>query len=338
MDFYFPGDIKKTILNRVYVLPGDITWPNWGLTDNLFDELVQTIKTVIHSAAVVKHYGGYDQFEKVNVGGTERLAEFCRQGNKRFHYISTTSVSGYYLVDQNQGQKAFTENDLYIGQHYYENVYVRSKFEAENLILQNMTKGLNATIHRIGVLSGRYLDGQFQANINDNALYNRLRSIIQLGFVQEEYQSLEIELSPVDYCSRAIILLAGIEESNQHIFHVCNHKTIHMSDLADAANKYGYTIQNLNRIDFEEKVKEVQTDPYRRDLLTGIINDFSINRSIGLQNFPIIDSSITVEFLHQLDFEWPEVNHEYLEKLIHYMESIGFIVKNETLPLEFQLL
>ncbi|MBP1761041.1 MAG: amino acid adenylation domain protein, partial [Firmicutes bacterium] len=166
------------------------------------------------------------------------------------------------------GQRVFTENDLYIGQHYYENVYVRSKFEAENLILQHMTKGINATIHRIGVLAGRYSDGQFQANINDNALYNRLRSIIQLGFVQREYQTMDIELSPVDYCSRAIVLLACIEESNCHIFHVFNHKTIRLTNLTEAAHKCGYPIETLNRSDFENKIKEIQTDPYRRDLLT----------------------------------------------------------------------
>jgi amino acid adenylation domain-containing protein/thioester reductase-like protein len=335
LDFYFPGAIIHAVLKRVHVYHGDITLPNWGLIDSQFKELDQTINTVIHSAALVKHYGGYNQFEQVNVNGTKSILDFCMQGNKRFHYISTTSVSGYYLVNQNTGQRVFTENDLYIGQHYYENVYVRSKFEAENLILQHMTKGINATIHRIGVLAGRYSDGQFQANINDNALYNRLRSIIQLGFVQRDYQTMNIELSPVDYCSRAIVLLASIEESNCHIFHVFNHKTIRLTDLTEAAHKCGYPIETLNRSDYENKIKEIQTDPYRRDLLTGIINDFSINRSIGLQNFPLIDSGITAQYLHQLGFEWPEVNYEYLEKLIRYMESIGFIIQSDTLALEF---
>jgi thioester reductase-like protein len=336
VDFYFPGDIKYAILKRMHVYPGDITLPNWGMEDSQINELNQKINTVIHSAALVKHYGGYDQFEKVNVNGTKSILDFCMQGNKRFHYISTTSVSGYYLVIQNMDHAVFTENDFYIGQNYYENVYVRSKFEAENLILQYMTKGLKATIHRIGVVTGRYLDGQFQANINDNGFYNRLKSIIQLGFVPEEYRTLDFELSPVDYCSRAIVLLSEIEESNCHIFHVSNPKTIHLTDLTEAAHKCGYPIEILNRSDYGDKIKEIQTDPYRRDLLTGIINDFSINRFIGLQNFPIIDSSITVEFLRQLGFEWPEISCEHIERLIHYMESIGFIVKSKTLALAFQ--
>ncbi|HWQ75836.1 MAG TPA: amino acid adenylation domain-containing protein [Syntrophomonas sp.] len=326
LDFYFPGKINSAMLKRLNVYPGDIAQPGWGLDSSQLAELGRKINTVIHSAAIVKHYGGYEEFEKVNVNGTRSIVEFCRQGNKALHYISTTSVSGYYLVD-NPGQTMFTENDFYIGQHYYENVYVRSKFEAEDFILHHMNKGLNAAIYRIGVLAGRYSDGKFQANIKDNALYNRLRSIIQLGFAPEEYQTLDIELSPVDYCSRAIVLLAGIEESNCHIFHVFNHKTIRLADLAAACQQCGYPITNLNRNDYVNKIKEIQADPDRRDLLTGIINDFSINHSPGLQNFPVIDSGITVEYLRQLGFEWPEISDAYIRRLIHYMESSGFVVK-----------
>lgn len=329
LDFYFPGEIKPTDLKRVHVYPGDITLPNWGLDDVQFNELSQVIDTVFHSAAKVRHYGGYEEFERVNVNGTRSIIEFCLRGNKRMHYVSTISVSGYYLVRQNLDHTVFTENDFYIGQHYYENVYVRSKFEAENLILQHMAKGLNATIHRIGVVSGRYTDGKFQTNIHDNALYNRLRSIIGLGIVQDEYHNLELELSPVDYCSRAIVLLSGIEESNRHIFHVFNHKTMHLTDLIDAAGKCGYPIVSMPQEDYEARIKEIHTDPCQRELLMGIINDFSINRSIGLQSFPIIDSSVTVEYLRQLGFEWPQISRGYIERLIRYMESIGFIVNKD---------
>lgn len=326
LDFYFSGAIiDDDMLARIHVYPGDITLPNWGLDDNQFNQLSRSIQTVIHNAAIVKHYGGYDQFEKVNVNGTKRMVEFCMQGNKRLHYISTTSVSGYYLVGQNPEQTVFTENDFYIGQHYYENVYVRSKFEAENIILQSIRKGLHGTIYRIGVLTGRYKDGQFQPNIHDNALYNRLRSIIQLGFAPEDYQAMDIEFSPVDYCSRAIVLLSELKESNRRIFHVFNHKTIRLMDLKKAIQKCGYPIVNLSRNEYENKIKEIQSDPSRRDLLTGIINDYNMSRSVGMQDFPVTDSGITITYLRQLGFEWPEVDTAYLEKLIRYMESIGFI-------------
>jgi amino acid adenylation domain-containing protein/thioester reductase-like protein len=335
LDFYFPGEFRPDVMQRVKVFTGDISLPNWGMEIHQLEELNHKINTVIHSAAKVRHYGGYEEFEKVNVNGTRSIVEFCRQGNQRLHYISTTSVSGYYLVPQNLGNAVFTENDFYIGQHYYENVYVRSKFEAENLILQNIEKGLNATIHRIGVVAGRYSDGKFQANINDNALYNRLRSIIQLGFVQEEYNSLELELSPVDCCSQAIVLLSQIAEGNRKIFHIFNPNTMCLSDLIHAAYECGYSIATMSSDEYQTEIKEIYADPYRRDLLMGIINDFNISRSIGLQDSPRIESSITVEYLSKLGFKWPEIDSEYLRKLIRYMESIGFIVIKESAGLLF---
>lgn len=334
LEFYFPSELTN-VLNRIHVVPGDITLDNWGLTLREYNDLFEKINTVVHSAAKVRHYGGYDEFEKVNVLGTKSLIDFCTQGNKRFHYISTTSVSGRYLVRQNLGDIVFTENDFYIGQHYHENVYVRSKFEAENLILHNIKRGLNATIYRIGVLAGRYSDGQFQANINDNGLYNRLRSVIQLGFIQEEFLAQELELSPVDYCSRAIVLLTEIKESSQHIFHIFHHDAVHLLQLIEASKKSGFPIEILKAEQFENEIKKIYADPHRKDLLTGIINDLNFSRSIGLQHSPTIDSSITREYLQQLGFEWPEVNFEYLEKVIKYMKSISFIVDIGLLELDF---
>lgn len=327
IDFYFPEEKTAEWWERVHVIPGDITLPNWGLDEAQMAELESALNTVFHCAANVKHYGGYKEFEEVNVNGTRSIVEFCLKNNKRLHHMSTTSVSGYYLVRQNIENQMFTENDFYIGQRYYENVYVRSKFEAENLILQFMAEGLNATIHRIGVLSGRYTDGKFQPNIYDNALYNRLRSILQMGFVQEDYSNLDLEFSPVDYCSRAIVMLSLIEESNQHVFHILNHNTMRLSDFIIAAYKCGYPIEIMAREDYEERIKRIHADPFQQELLTGIINDVNMSRSKGGQSFPIIESRITVEYLRQLGFEWPVISNEYIQRIISYMESTGFIDK-----------
>ena len=68
--------------------------------------------------------------------------------NKRLIHLSSISVSGNYLVKQNNRNINFSENDLYIGQHYTDNVYVHSKFEAEKVIIEYMKKGLNAQILR----------------------------------------------------------------------------------------------------------------------------------------------------------------------------------------------
>lgn len=324
LDFYFPS-LTESEDKRIHVLCGDITEDNWGLSSDQYSLLTRQIQTVFHCAAKVRHYGGYTEFEKVNVEGTRTIINFCRNHQKTMHYISTTSVSGRYLVKQNLGDVTFTENDFYIGQHYYENVYVRSKFEAENLILKAMHEGLNGTIYRIGLLTGRYTDGCFQANIHDNAFYNRIKSIIQLGVIPDNFENQELELSPVDYCSRAIILLAGLPESDKHIFHIFNHKTLTVGKFIEAVGNYGYKIQCCNRSEFEQYIRSILSDPKRSADLTGIINDLILNKTIGLQDSPETDSSITIRYLSLLGFEWPEITFEYINKLLEHMQSVGFI-------------
>lgn len=36
----------------------------------------------------------------------------------------------------------------------------------------------------------------------------------------------------------------------------------------EAAYQCSYPIENLKKSDYEDKIKEIQTDPYQRDLLT----------------------------------------------------------------------
>jgi thioester reductase-like protein len=232
------------------------------------------------------------------------------------------------LVKQDLGDAVFSENDFFIGQHYYENVYVRSKFEAENIILSAMNDGLTATIYRVGMLSGRYSDGHFQANIQDNGLYNRMKSVILLRAIPEDLLKQELEYTPVDYCSRAIILLAKINENKNKIFHIFNDKMILVSQFIEASKLCGFDIQIQDAGSFNDYLKKIICDRENTWALTGIINDLNLTKTIGLQHSPEIASEITCQYLQQLGFKWPDIDLPYLIKVINYMESIGFLKKN----------
>ena len=329
LDFHFSGQFINEIGKRIKIVNGDITLDMWGLSVKQYNQLVKIIDNVFHTAAKVSHYGSYDEFEKVNVFATQQIVDFCLNTDKMFHYVSSTSVSGKYLVMQNQENTIFSEQDFFIGQHYYENVYVRSKFEAENLILKAMPLGLRACIYRIGVLAGRYSDGHFQINIKDNAMYNRLRSIILTEVIPQEFIDLELELTPVDYCSKAITLLAGIKNSQGQIFHLFNHNNFCLPQLVKAAALCGYQVAVKKGKSYDKHVQKIFLDPVKRDFLTGIINDVNVNKTVGISDFPIITSDKTQNQLKQLGFKWPKPDIPYLVKILQYMELVGFISKYE---------
>ena len=74
----------------------------------------------------------------------KNIIAFAKEANASINHISTTSVSGNYLV-KNSLKHDFTENDFYIGQNYKDNVYVRTKFEAEEEMLKEVEKLRKAT-------------------------------------------------------------------------------------------------------------------------------------------------------------------------------------------------
>ena len=179
LNFYFKDLKIKDYADRLNIISGDLLKSNFGVSDYKYTNLGKNIDCVIDTAAIVKHYGDYKLFHDLNVLGTKRVINFCTKYNIPLHYVSTLSVSGYGLV--NCPKSTFTENDFFIGQSYMDNVYVRSKFEAEKLILDSCKdENLIANIYRVGNITNRFSDGYFQKNYFDNAFINRLTAFINL--------------------------------------------------------------------------------------------------------------------------------------------------------------
>ena len=326
--FYFKKDISKLINNRIFILNGNISKQNIDLSNQNVEILKQNVSTFIHTAAIVKHYGNFEQFENINIEGTRNVADLAFILEKRLIHISSVSVSGNYLVKQDNRNIEFSENNLYIGQKYTDNVYVHSKFEAEKIVLEYMQKGLNAQIQRIGILSGRLSDGIFQENITENAFYSRIKSMITLGCVSNSMLNQEIEFTPIDVCTKAIVALAKNNIADNKIYHLYNHNFAKIDDIVQVLNNLGYKIEIVTDNDFQNKILEFSKSEKAKDLL-GIINDldYKNNSSISINyNFTVkISSEYTQKYLHLLKCDWNLTNTAYIKKLIKYMKDVNFI-------------
>ena len=157
MHYYFGTKYDKLIDNRIHIIQGDITANGFGLNQDELFKLGNAVNIIINSVAKVSHYGSYSEFYNVNVKSVEKIVDFANTFKKRIFHISTLSVSGNALVDQHYAKQNFEkevryrENDFYIGQSL-ENVYVRSKFEAERKIFDSILNGTDAYILRMGNL------------------------------------------------------------------------------------------------------------------------------------------------------------------------------------------
>lgn len=327
-NYYFNESLEPYLNSRVLVYNGQITLSDFGLSAEQLNDICNNINTIIHTAAIVKHYGSFEQFKSANIDGTKRLAEFSYLNKKRLIHISSISVSGNYLVRQDNQNVDFTENDLYIGQHYTNNVYVNSKFDAEKIVYSFMEKGLTAEVLRVGILAGRYEDGYFQKNIADNAFYSRIKSLIDLKKVSNSMLEQQIEFTPVDLCAKAIVLLAKTKIAENKVYHLYNHKLTSIKHVLDCLEQIDINIETISEKDFETHVLKLSKDEGTRKTLKGIINDISFtdnNLSLNYGFTVNVSSEFTINLLKKLGFIWPEVDDIYLHKLLEHMRKVNFI-------------
>jgi len=325
LESYFPNDYINIDYSRIFVIRGDISSSKFGVEKQVYENLGKNIDLLIHTAAIVKYFGDYEEFNKVNVMGTEVCSKFCMKFNTPLAYMSTLGVSGNYLVAQEHHEAIFTEDDFYIGQKYMDNVYTRSKFEAEKLLYQNVEHGLIVNIFRLGNLTGRYSDGHFQLNAHENAFCNTLRSLIGLGAVNREVLERKAEFTPVDHCSKAIITLLNVEKLSSRVYHIFNHNLISFNIMLELFSTSGINIEIVDNDDFSQYIDEIASDSKRKKLLVGIINDLDTNNFLDFGSFVNINSMITIDNLKQLGFEWTKVDDVYLSKIIKHMKTKGYI-------------
>ena len=320
LKFYF-GD-KYDFSERIKVLCADISEKDFGLDENNYNLLIKNVKTVINSAASVKHYGSYEYFHKSNVKTTENMINFCLQANAKYIHISTLSVSGNSFADDfNKNFSAdtinFKENDFYVNQPL-DNVYARSKFIAEKLVLNAVQNGLQANIMRMGNLTNRYSDGKFQKNYSSNAFLKRMKAILEIGIIPDYLLGVYAEFTPVDEAARAVMSIVRNFNMENTIFHINNDKIVYLDDLVKLIQYVGIKINIADSETFINTMQEKHT-------LSAFINDLDENNKLNYESKIHIDNKFTVAYLKKLGFEWSQIDVEYVRRYIDYFKKIGYL-------------
>ena len=320
--FYFN---RKLPIDRLTLIDSDITKQNLGLGVKKYKELGQSVDLAINCAANVKYYGDYDKFKKINVDVAQNLFDLCIDNNVQLVHISTTGVSGNYLVNQQKNYNNFDENDFYIGQQYDENVYIRTKFEAEKLIYEKAKEGLPVTIFRVGNLTGRYLDGGFQQNFENNAFYNILMMILKYHILPNTMINEFLEFTPVDYCAKSIFDLVCNVETDKYVFHLFNENYISVSDLLKIFENFGFETSILSGNEFKQRIVALSNRYPEENILKGIVNDLDDNLGLSFSSTVNQKNLNTNNCLETLNFKWPEINEEYVEKIINYLRKKKYL-------------
>jgi nucleoside-diphosphate-sugar epimerase len=121
--------------------------------------LFQGMDAVVHLAALTDAANSLERRDEVmdiNLNGTYRVAEACRENHCRLFFPSTTSVYGVQegLVDETCRNLA------------PQSPYAESKLAAEGHLLEMRTKGLQVVICRLGTIFGPSVGMRFHTAVN----------------------------------------------------------------------------------------------------------------------------------------------------------------------------
>ena len=324
--FYFGKKAFNKYKKRMIILKGDITMKNMGMSQENIDIVKNKIDTIINSGALVKHYGESKLFEDINVLGTQNVVDFCKENKKRLFHISTISVSGNgEKIEnvENLENKTFTEKNLYIDQKI-NGIYTFSKFKAEYIVLNAISQGLDAMILRVGNITNRYSDGVFQRNFKDNAFAKRIKSFIELGYFPDYFLGHEIELTPVDLCSEAIIKLLYYK-SNSNVLHIYNTNLLSIKLFVDLLHELNINITPVSNKIMVDKITTILEDNDKKDIISGIIYDLDNNKNLVYTSNISLNSNFSNKYLSKIGFSWKKVNKHYLKRCLKYFNKIGFI-------------
>lgn len=322
LEHYFGNKYTDLIGTRIIPVVGDIT------DETLSAELPDKVDMVIHAAATVKHYGSYDYFYKVNTLGTKHMADYALRTGAQFIHISTISVSGNSLADSFDTEVAleeriFGEDCLYQGQSLA-NVYVRSKFEAECVVLEAMMQGLQANIIRVGNLTNRSSDYVFQPNYKENAFLSRIKAALELGFLPDYMLPLYAEFSPVDDTADAIVRIAKHFNTHHVIYHVYSNQNLYFDRMIEILKELSVDMKVVDGAMFTELLRET-VNQGRAHIYEAFLNDLGADGRLNYETNIHIENAFTISYLRQLGFEWTKIDYEYVKRYVEYFRNMGYL-------------
>lgn len=306
---YYFETVPDNIYERVVLIEGDIT-----NIDSIKQLELYDIDTFINCAALVKYFDSKNLIEKTNVEGVKNIVCYCKKNKVKLIQISTTSIGGTKKTDSNI--KPFKENILFFGQGL-ENKYSKTKFLAEQVIINEIPLGLKAKIIRIGNLMPRYSDYKFQINYLDNGFLSMFKAFKYLGMVPEGLLGDSVEMSPVDGIAKTIFLLANTNDKF-NVYHSFNNNSIHYYDLIHAMNECGFNIKIVSNDCFENEVKQKIANDSNSEMLIGLFADLTASSNEKVVESEA-DNTFTTEVLYKLGYSWKNINMEYLINFFNKM-------------------
>ncbi|MBQ8981174.1 MAG: amino acid adenylation domain-containing protein [Eubacterium sp.] len=317
MFYYFDQKFVEEVENRVEVIDGDVT--DYACFEQ-FEKL--PIDTIFNCAANVKHFSSGTDIEDINVGGAVNCVKLAEKLGARLVHFSTISVGGTTDDLDKLSQPALDEQSFYFGQDL-DNKYISSKLMGERMVLEAVADNrIDGKVIRVGTLSARESDGEFQINFLTNNFMGRLRSYNLLGCFPYNMIENQACMGPIDTSCEAFLKLSKTPKACC-VFNAVNNHTIPLGDIIRQMNKNGMNIRFVEYKDFVEALTEAQKDADKAAILSSMTAYMGHSSEKPIITVPF-SSHYTTQILARLSFFWNSSNEQYVNHFINALRGFVF--------------
>ena len=194
---------------------------------------------------------------------------------------------------------------------------------AERVILQAIAeKGLSAKIMRVGNLSARSTDGEFQANFSTNSFMGRIKVYNMLGCFPYSMYEKKVEFSPINEVAHAIILLSSTPKECC-VFHPYNDHTQFLGDVLFGLKILDTDIRLVEKGEYDAAMESAGSDPAKAKILSSLLAYQDMAH--GMKSSDVERSNVyTMQTLFRLGFRWSATTWDYIERMLNAISGLGF--------------
>lgn len=308
-----------TIAGRVHAIPGDLSAPKLGLSDQHYAELAAGIEAIFHNGAEVHHMLPYQRLRAANVHGTEGVLQLaCAGGGRPLHFISSLSALS---IAARTDRLPVLETDDIAGFPAPAGGYNRTKWVAEQLVAEAGRRGLPVAVYRPGSISG---DSQTGAFNSADILCRQMQGYIRSGMAPEGDPGLNI--LPVDYVAQAIVHLADAPDHAGRIYHLAHSRPVSSDVLFEACAAEGLTVQRVPYGDWYKTLTDIASNDPDHPLyaLIGLFEARPAPSGSGSASIQSpFDRSLTHAALANAAFDEPALDQALFRKYLRAFVKAG---------------
>ena len=305
---------------RIEAVPGDLSKPGLGLSAAEFLDLGGKIDTIYHIAGWVNMAYPYPRLKPANVEGTKEILRLAGlRTTKPVHFLSSIAV--FYTDIYANGE--INETDIPEYHASLKGGYSVSKWVADRLVAQAQERGLPACLYRPVRIMGHSQTGAI--NEVSDLLPLLLKGCLLLG----KYPAFDIKITlvPVDYVTRAMVHLAGREESWGRAFHFFNPEPVEWRRLMKALRNTGYALEEVAYDewwrDLKQQVRNTGLPQDERETLSTLMLAMTAPHYLFYQR-PVMDASQTEEGLRGSGIACPPVDDALIATYAAWWQKSGF--------------